>query len=190
MTYVWVFPEEVTNKQTGEYLREVSPDYLLLTDGRFLPEKEFQPIPKVEFEISAKQVQQFDCLANNSGIPIVNQRLRLLLENIASNDVQFLPVTVLCTDRELANYFFVNVTIHVDAVDKEKSKISIIKVPDADDVEIMKKPVYKPNALGEHLFARDREFEMQLLASEKIKTLFEKHKITGAWIVSPQEFYW
>ena len=43
--------------------------------------------------------------------------------------------------------------------------------------------------MGEHQLARDKEYEGNLLVSEKIKAAFEKENITGVWLVRPEDFY-
>ena len=189
MIYIWVFPEETKNKEIGVYLDKLSPDRFLLMESRPLLDNEFQSIPNIEFEVTKNQMRKFDCLSNNTLVPLVNQRVRLLLENVASTDVQFLPAKLLCSDGELDGYFFVNVISKVAAVDYDKSDIMLIKVPDTEDLNLMNHPVYKPNALGEHLLARDQDHDSDILVSPKIKELFERHKITGAWIARPEDFY-
>jgi len=187
MIYMWVFPEDTKNKDIGVYNSEISPDRFLLRQGKQLTETEFQPKPTVEFEITMKKVQQFDCLANNTLIPIVSQRLRMLLENIAPDDVQFFPAKLTCKDGVLENYYFLNATYCVKGIDHERSEYSTML--DLPNILSFRYVVYKPNCLGIHYLARDEEYKGHLLVNDAIKHLFEKHKITGAWIVRPEEFY-
>ena len=187
MIYIWQDLEDVKNKDIGVYDREVSPDRFLLLKGRKLAEAEFQPKPTVEFEITMKRVQQFDCLANNTLIPLVSQRLRMLLENIAPGDVQFFPAKLACKDGVLENYYFLNITHFVKGLDHEKSDYTTML--DLPNIRGFRYAVYKPHCLGAHYLARDEEYEGHLLVNDAIKRLFEKHKITGAWIVRPEEYY-
>jgi len=184
---MWVFPADTKNKDIGVYDREVSPDRFLLLKGRKLAEAEFQPKPTVEFEITMKRVQQFDCLANNTLIPLVSQRLRMLLENIAPDDVQFFPAKLMCKDGVLDNYYFLNIIHFVKGLDHDRS--NYYKMLGLDVIGGIRYAVYKPHCLGAHYLARDEEYEGHLLVNDAIKKLFEKHKITGAWIVRPEEFY-
>ncbi len=43
--------------------------------------------------------------------------------------------------------------------------------------------------MGKHPLARDKEYHSNLLVSEKLKIIFDKEKITGVWLVRPEEFY-
>jgi len=187
MIYIWQDLEDVKNKDIGVYEREVSFDSYFLWQGRLLKETEFQPIPTVEFEITMKRVQQFDCLANNALVPLVSQRLRMLLENIAPDDVQFIPAKLACKDGVLENYYFLNATHCVKGIDHERSEYSTML--DLPNILSFRYAAYKPNCLDAHYLARDEEYNGHLLVNDAIKHLFEKHKITGVRIVRPEEYY-
>ena len=187
MIYIWQDLEDVKNKDIGVYDREVSFDSYFLWQGRLLKETEFQPKPTVEFEITMKRVQQFDCLANNTLIPLVSQRLRMLLENIAPNDVQFIPAKLMCKDGVLENYYFLNITHFIKGLDHERSDYTMML--DLPNIRGFRYAVYKTNCLGAHYLAREEEYKGHLLVNDAIKRLFEKHKITGVWIVRPEEYY-
>jgi len=184
---MWVFPANTKNKDIGEYKHELSFDSFFLEQGRQLSQFECQPKPTVEFLITMKRVQQFDCLANNALVPLVSQRLRMLLENIAPDDVQFIPAKLACKDGVLENYYFLNATHCVKGLDHEKSDYH--KMLTVDVIGGFRYAVYKPHCLGAHYLARDEEYKGHLLANDAIKKLFEKHKIMGAWIVRPEEYY-
>jgi hypothetical protein len=187
MIYLWKTPDNYLNRDVGEYDRDLSPDRFLLYDGRELSAQEFGSVPIVEFEIPKKRLLKSDCLPNNSSIPLVNNRVKLILENLASNEVQFFPAKLKCKDGELEGYYFLNVTKTIMGIDHEKSIYTKMKT--ADDISRFRYLTFKPNCMGEYQLARDKEYLMNLLVSQKIKSIFEKERITGVWLVRPEDYY-
>ena len=131
MIYLWQVPEGTLNKDIGEYDRTCSPDRFLLREGRKLDLKEFSPMPVVYFETPQNRVLKFDCLDNNARIPLVNQKIIDILEDVAPREVQFFPARVICSDGELEGYSFLNVTVEIVGIDKEKSIYTNIETIDS-----------------------------------------------------------
>lgn len=180
--YLWASPKNVLNKEIGDYDRSCSPDRFLLKAGRKLDLKEFSPMPVVHFEIPQKRALKFDCLVNNASIPLINERVQEILEAIAPNEVQFFPAKVICSDGELAGYSFLNVTVEIEGIDHEQT----VWTKSGYGFHYF---TYKKGCLGEHPLARDKEYNSHLLFSEQLKIIFDQQKITGAWLVRPEEFY-
>ena len=109
---------------------DCSPDSSLLRFVRRLDLSEFSPIPVVHFEVSQKRLLKFDCLANNTLVPLVNERLKNLLEQVAPNEVKFFPAKAMCSDGELEGYYFLNITTEIVGIDKEKSIYTHMKTID------------------------------------------------------------
>jgi hypothetical protein len=187
MIYLWECPENFLNHDVGEYDRDVSPDRFLLSDGRPLNAGEFSPVPTVDFEVPQKRLLKFDCLPNNSSIPLVNTRTKSILENLASNEVQFFPARLNCKDGELEGYYFLNVTRTIVGIDHEKSIYT--KMLTVDAISRFRYLTYKPGCMGEYQLARDKEYLGNLLVSGKIKSIFEQERITGVWLVRPEDYY-
>ncbi|CAM4483515.1 MAG: hypothetical protein LEGION0403_FIIPPAGN_02868 [Legionella sp.] len=182
MIYCWKVPENVLNKEMGVYDETCSPDHFLLRASRKLDLKEFSPMPVVHFKIPQNRALKFDCLVNSAGIPLVNERIQDILEEIAPNEVQFFPAKVICSDGELAGYTFLNVTVEIEGIDHEKT------VYDQSGYGFHYL-TYKKGCLGEHPLTRDKEYHSNLLVSEKLKIIFDQAKITGVWLVRPEEYY-
>ncbi len=104
MIYLWRIPKNYKNRDIGEYDRDSSPNSYCLIKGIFL--KGFSPIPHVDFIVPRKNISKFDCLPNNSLVPLVNDKIKNILEDVAPNDVQFFPVKLTCKDGELEGYYF------------------------------------------------------------------------------------
>lgn len=183
MIYLWKSPNNILNKEIGEYDRSLSPDRFLLQSGRNLDPNEFSPVPIVNFEIPQKRALKFDCLVNSARIPLINERAQEILEEIASpNEVQFLPAKVICSDGELSGYSFLNITVEIVGIDYEKTIWTNSKTG-------FKYLTYKTGCMDMHNLARDKEYASNLLVTEKIKIIFDKAKITGVNLVRPEEFY-
>jgi hypothetical protein len=187
MIYLWECPENFLNRDVGEYDRDVSPDRFLLRRGRPLNAGEFSPVPTVDFEVPQKRLLKFDCLPNNSSIPLVNTRTKSILENLAPNEVQFFPAKLRCPDGELEGYYFLNVTCTIVGIDHEKSIYT--KMLTVDAISRFRYLTYKPGSMGEYQLARDKEYLGNLLVSGKIKSIFEQERITGVWLVRPEDYY-
>lgn len=185
MIYLWEEPE-TKNQDIGEYDRGCSPDRFLLTDGRPLSQEEFG-IPTVHFEVTKTRLLKFDCLPNNASAPLVNHRVRMLLENLAPDEVQFFQARCLCADGELEGYYYLNVTHTFIGIDHEKSVYR--KLKDTEVFSWITYLTYKPGSMGELNLARDKETLSHLLVSEKIKSAFDNLKITGVLLVRPEEYF-
>jgi hypothetical protein len=185
MIYLWAAPENFLNRDVGEYDRDASPDRFLLRRGHQLNADEFSPIPIVDFEVPQKRLLKFDCLPNNSSIPLVNTRTKSILENLAPNEVQFFPAKLRCPDGDLEGYYFLNATHTIVGIDHEKS--ICLKIDDT--LNGFRYLTYKPGCMGEYQLARDKEFVGHLLVSQKIKSVFEQERITGVWLVRPEDYY-
>jgi hypothetical protein len=187
MLYLWEIPENFLNRDVGEYNPDCSPDRFLLYSGRVLVADEFTLIPTVNFEISKNRVSKLDCLPNNTQIPLVNNRIRVILENLIPDDVQFFPAKLICSDGELEGYYFLNITHTIIGIDHEKSIYAKMKTVDA--ISGFHYLTYKHGCMGDHLLARDQEYRGNLLVSEEVKTIFDKEKVTGVRLVRPEDFY-
>ncbi|MGQ3891235.1 hypothetical protein, partial [Legionella sp. CNM-4043-24] len=72
-------------------------------------------------------------------------------------------------------------------VDHEKSVYT--KMANDDAILRFKYLTHKKGCMGAYNLARDEEYSENLLVSEKVKIAFEREKVTGVWLVKPEEFY-
>ncbi|USQ14742.1 hypothetical protein J2N86_05425 [Legionella lytica] len=189
MIYLWTSPDSIKNKEVGCYDTEHSPDRFLLYDSIFLKTDVFAPAPQVEFIIPQKKVLAFDCLPNNARIPLVNTKVRTIIEELAPNEVQFINADLHCTDGTLSNtYFYINVLHAIKCLDHEKSVYT--KIPGEEDILSFKHAAYKENALNGFHIARDIEYFVNLLVNEEIKAAFDEAKVTGVKLIPPEDVNW
>lgn len=93
----------------------------------------------------------------------------------------------MCTDGELEGYSFLNATHLIKGIDHEKSIYTKMKSTDA--ISGFHYLTYKNSCMGEYNLTRDQEYRGNLLVSEEIKLAFDKKKISGVWLVRPEDFY-
>lgn len=185
--YLWATPEDYLNKAVGQYDHNISPEQFLLRRGSKLNASEFSLMPIVKFEVKKEKLLKYDCLPNNSFVPLVNNKVKILLETLAPNDVQFFEAKIICADGELRGYYFVNITAVVKGINYEASVYSKMKTVDA--ILGFKHAVYKEECLGAHHLARDDEYHSHLLVSETIKQAFDQEHVTGVRLIRPEEYY-
>ena len=187
MIYLWRVPEKFLNCNIGTYNRNCSPDSYFLRTGRKLESQEFMPIPTVNFEVAKNKLSKFDCLPNSSLVPLVNNRIKAIFEQLAPGEAQFFPAKLICLDGQLEGYHFLNITQTIIGIDHEKS---IYKKMKTDDVIIgFDYLTYIPDCMGNYHLARDEEYLQHILVSDVIKSFFEKERITGVWLVRPEDYF-
>lgn len=189
MIYKWCSPDTIKNKEIGCYKHECSPAYYLLSRSRVLDKSEFNSSPQVEFIIPKKRVLTFDCLPNNTEAPLVNKKVRTLIETIAPNEAQFISTDINCMDGVLSDVYFYMNTLHaIKGLDHEKSVYT--KIPGEEDILSFKHAAYKENALNGFHIARDIEYFVNLLVNEEIKAAFDEAKVTGVKLIPPEDVNW
>lgn len=189
MIYLWETPKTIKNKEIGCYNEDLSPDRFLLYYVKPIINQEIISSPQVEFSLTQNGVLVFDCLTNNSNVPLVNQRVKDILEDIASKEIQFINADIICTNGVLKGaYYYLNILNKVMAIDHEKSVYT--KYTDSNGILRFEYLVYNANALNGLNIARDFEFAPHLLVNEKIKTAFDKEKITGVRFIRSEDIDW
>lgn len=144
-------------------------------------------------EVPMEKLLKFDTLPNNcSGRPpIVNQRVLDLLTKHCPNDFQAFPVTI-CNenpklpDFENHDYFLLNLTNLVDAIDFKESKLTWDDDGDIDDLKTLR---LKSNSMKSHHLARLKLYKIKVLVSPELVELFKKEKIKGVQFLKDEEAY-
>lgn len=144
--------------------------------------------PIFHVDVTSTMIQKkYDCIPNNSGSPLVNQKVIKVLLQVAPNDVQFFDADVRCKDEILTNYKLLNITRKITGIDHEKSIYTKMKTVDA--ILGFKYLTYKPGCMGNYKLARDEEYLGNILLTEEIKKAFEHEQIKGQCFVTPEEYY-
>lgn len=119
-----------------------------------------------------------DCI---SSIPIVSKKVRTIFKEIASDKVEFLPVTLKDHRREVVteNYFILNPIGGIDIIDMDKSDYimgSIIKT----QINRIEKLVLNTDTVPKdaHIFRASKNLKLFFISDEARKVL-EENKVTG-----------
>lgn len=184
MTYLWSIPDDYPEKLIGFYDINRSPDRFLFRKGCFINEK----LDKIFVTVGANKaaVRKYNDFQNSSGLPLVDSKVRVLLDEIAEFEVQYFDAVIECKDGVIEDYKIVNVTHAVPAIDHNSSQYDLIEGSDA--VLGFKHLVLKPNCLGTHAIARNQEYQPHILLSQQLFDAFKKHKITGVELITTEEF--
>jgi hypothetical protein len=197
MIYLWQTPseffecEEVDDleRYVGLYNSQKGPDCALLNGGSMEPalwsctkaDLEF------EFEVSKLELQEYDVTSVTARFIVVNQRVRNVLEKFAKDDLQFIPVTMICNDGTLDGYYAVNILSRVKGIDKQKSTIEW----STSDPAYIQGFGVGVGGLGNHHIAREEEFVFVLVSQELKDALCSlSPPIKGVTFAVPEERYW
>ncbi|PCI36118.1 MAG: hypothetical protein COB50_05130 [Thiotrichales bacterium] len=146
---------------------------------------EVDPCPEhvIYSNVPEKTVKIFDTLPIGT-YPIFNKRAISILEQICPNDFQAFPITVINSPKkkklepfENHDYFIINITNTVDAIDKDNSTLEYLT--DGVTPYGVRKLALKPNAMLQHDLSRDGFLHSQKLVSYNLAIEFIKQEITG-----------
>lgn len=187
MIYLWETPENYPNKLVGMYDDSISPSRFLFNSGKKILETELSSIPVIDFIVSKDKLVQYDCLPNNTQIPIINERIKKILEINCIGQVQFIPTQLNCINGSLEGYYLLVATCLFIGIDKEKSKYKILS--NTDEILGFDYLIYKPDCMAQFHIARDMEYTFNLLIDELLCKLLLKEKIKGVRLVEPENYY-
>jgi hypothetical protein len=205
MIYIWQTPTKFNecmdgdelSKYIGVYNREKGPDHIMLNSGLWEGGLWNFSKNEIEFLFSATslEVLRYDVLQNDYRFIIVNRRVKEVLESIASQDLQFVPITVKCTNGLVDGYYAVNILARVSGIDMENS---IIEWGSPDDSPYIRGfgtgtggLVYNHACMGSHQIALEKEFTF-ILISQKLKYALcsMNPPVNDVRFVLPEETEW
>jgi len=189
--YFWERPKNFKEIEIGEYKNDDQNviDRFKFYGGRRLTSEESEGESIFVFRLSCRHLGVNDCLINNSGSPLVNQKIREILLRLAPEDVQFFPAKVICSDGALEGYFMVNIVPRLKGVDHLSSVYSTLDLPDgAKMMASIKRLVLKEEFMEGHHLVREGE-TFHIVVSQQIYDAFKSAKIKGVRLVTPDEYY-
>ncbi|MDP1974582.1 MAG: DUF1629 domain-containing protein [Alphaproteobacteria bacterium] len=128
----------------------------------------------------------YDYISNISGAPVVNKRIRQLLEELCPHDVQFIDAEIQTKNGLIKDeYYVLNILNKVDAIDMEETDYWV----DEDGDINFDKIYFKENCMGVHHIACEMQYTPIILVSEELKKLFKKYKIKGPVFWTDLEAY-
>lgn len=128
----------------------------------------------------------YDYISNISGAPVVNKKIRMLLEGFCPDDVQFIEAEIKTKDGIIKDeYYALNILNKVDAIDMEESDYYY----EEDGRIDFEKIYFKSNCMKNHCIARESQCMSLILVSEELKQLFRKNKIKGPVFDTDEKVY-
>lgn len=182
MIYLWRTPDEYPEELIGEYDREISPDRFELAAGE--PVSECGSIT-VRFECPLRDLLAYDVLPNSSMLPIVNERVRAILEDLAADASEFVDATVVASDGDSKAYSVVVVTKKEDLLNRDKSVFSLVPGTEA----IMGFTTLRYDGPMVHALARNTSYLPHILVAEQLREALLRANVKGVFLPSPEELY-
>jgi hypothetical protein len=183
--YLWRVNNSYPDKLIGEYDYN-GPDYLLLRQAKVLG-PEFG-IPEVRVEGRLEELGKVDNLYNNTGFPLVNDRLRTFLTERVPEDLQFLPTRVLAADGETVAFMLLNALHFVQAIDHDNTVFEFMT--DGKTPLGFKKLTHLPDRMGDRGLAREAEYKGHLLVADWLAEELMAHKFTGFALKRATDMDW
>ncbi|MBA4695878.1 MAG: hypothetical protein H2069_00635 [Legionella sp.] len=185
MTYIWFLSDRYPQKMIGIYDDKASPNRYLFAQGLLIKENPGKVVIRLP-KITKDQVSKFNNIENSAGLPLVDKKIREILDDLAEFDVQYFDAIVECKDGIIEDYSIVNATNAVMAVDHTRAQYSYFS--DSTDIRRFQHLAFQPHCLGNHLLARNKEFRSHLLVSRLLVEAFKKNKITGIHCITTDEY--
>jgi hypothetical protein len=186
MVHLWRVSDDYPQSLIGAYQRATGPDRFLLKKGERLSDQ--AGIPAIRFEGTLQRLREFDCLANDALVPLVNAKCGSLLMALAPDDVELVAARVEASDGVTEEFSFVNVISKVKGIDHERS--SYRYVPGTKQIMSFRKLEYVETCLGEHGLARDAEYMGHLLVADRIATRLRREAGRGIDLLEPTQIAW
>lgn len=123
-----------------------------------------------------------DFTFTDSGLPVVNEKVSLILDELAEADIQRFPVVV---EGVKGEYEIVNIVASPCCIDKERSQIVWYESGNTVRPDLVGEPEsiislkVDPKRTGKHCLLRPMGWHVVVVASSQLKVAFEKAAITG-----------
>ena len=176
MVTLWRIPDDYPEEAIGKYDRAVSMDRSLFREGKRIDLPADKPV--VRFSVPVQELTTYDCLLNDSMVPLIGRRLVEHLQELCASDFQSLPALVIAKNGQIEDFSILNVVSAVRGIDHPASEYSF--VPGTKQIMGFRRLRYDPECLGKHHLARDAEYRSHLLASADVERLFRELAVKGA----------
>ena len=179
MIYIWGIINNYPESMWGVWNQEKSGFGYVFERHKIVGDEVGVPI--ITFKKPIAKIKKYDSLITDTLLPIVNKKMRDILDKICPNDVQYCDVDINCQDGKLEGYKIVNILSSVKAIDHDKSKYSYIHGTNDTAIMGFQHLALKQNALSNAKchFARELEYSVHILISDTLANEFKKNKVTG-----------
>lgn len=136
------------------------------------------------FALDKKSWNNFDVKVGSRGWLIVSAELRNVFEENFINGIQYLTIKIIntLTNKNLENYFVVNIYNLVDALGLTNSKYDIFVVGDNENIVVIEKYALKKEKISDVDIFKLKDNTIPKFISEKVVNLIKKNNLTGCFI--------
>ncbi|WP_288846686.1 DUF1629 domain-containing protein [uncultured Citrobacter sp.] len=173
--YKWNIPEQYANKHIGEYQFN-SIDFFVFLEGVSVKIKNTPP-PIIHYDMSNEVLIKYDCLPNNSLIPVINSRLKKFLELHTCGCVEFHPVLIHAQSGLLHGFYILNTIKTLPLIDLKNSEYQYI--PDTKEIMGFDSVFFIKNPPHDFSIARCSEYLSYLMLSDELVAKMKKEKFKG-----------
>ncbi|MES2217348.1 MAG: DUF1629 domain-containing protein [Pseudomonadota bacterium] len=189
MLYLWVSPEDWSDKNTALYSNDNSTNRFIFLNGERLPFEIESRKLFYDAKVPQKNLLSYDYIVNTGYFPLVSLKVADLLNDLVPDEVQFVETEIRCKDGILTNYKGLNVTHKIKGIDRKNSIYTTSTVKE-EYISGIKYLTCLPGCMGKYSIARDEDYSTNLMVTEKIKLAFENAKITkGINLVTPEDYF-
>lgn len=183
MVYILQSAEDFPQDCIAEYDKGKSPDRFIFTNGEILDTLELPIVFNVFKPIDI--ILKIDYICNQTSVPLVSPQMASLLEANFKYDIQFFDTIINVQDDIIDTYKLVNIIHSVKAINHKLSDYEL--VPGTKEILYFNSLTYNNDCLNGFDMARDEEYDVNLIVSQKVKDVFEQSKLVGYGIFSPEE---
>lgn len=147
------------------------------------------------YKHSEERLKRFDYLANTGQAPLVNQTVLDILNKLCPDDIQAFPVTIIPEPGskykfENHDYWLINITKLIDAIDLEKSEVEFFKEEGVQDqiCHISKLVLLDKHDFDKLLIARIANDNALKLVSVPLAQAFKDAGITGVEFIEDKDY--
>ncbi|POP40411.1 hypothetical protein CHU32_27580 [Superficieibacter electus] len=173
--YMWSIPEQYPNKHIGGYQYDIV-SYFLFNRSIHVEKMNIHPV--INYKADLNILNKYDCLPNNSLIPVINERLKIFLEAHSNNNVEFYKVDIHANDGLLKDFYILNVITKLPLINLRNSICEYI--PNTEKAIMgFKKVSFIKNPPGDFSIARCSEYLSYLMLSDELVVKMKKEKFKG-----------
>jgi hypothetical protein len=187
MTYLWRVPDQYPEDWIAR-VRHPNSGTATISDTLELLPPLLQSV-ELAFNGRLEDLAGWDCLPNNTGLPLVGGRLVELLYQLAGADIRLVPAVILTRDGQSRSAFWLARIMHtIEAVDPEKSEFT--SVESGAFTKRIVRLVHRPRCLGSHLIARDANYPSHVIVSGLLAHKIYALGATGVELRRPDSVHW
>jgi hypothetical protein len=186
MVYIWSNPENHPDGLVGQYRYANSEDPFAFKDGVLVGD--ISQKPHIEFIGKVEELRKFDCLPNDTLLPLVSRKVQAILQGVCGDDLQLFDAVIDCEDAVVDDYAIVNVAKTVRALDRVRASVDLI--PGTQSIMGFSFLAYNSQIMSDQGYeiARDADYLPHILVGDQLFSAFEDKVVTGVHLMTVNEY--